>query len=135
MKFQSRSQIEAMAKFKSQGDLVTSFYLDTDKGRLNRKEIQLALKNLLNDAKARATGLAPPKNTHQHRVRGPAAPSSSAPASPAGTTSQWARSRPSTSSRATSPAGSAKAAPRGPKGRRSSVISTPSSRTTSKKRP
>lgn len=58
MKFQSRSQIETLAKFKSQGDTVTSFYMDTDKGRLNRKEIHLALKNLLNDAKDRACGLA-----------------------------------------------------------------------------
>jgi peptide chain release factor subunit 1 len=54
MKFQGRSQIEALAKFKGQGDLVTSFYLDTDKGRLNKKEIQLALKNLLSEAKTRA---------------------------------------------------------------------------------
>ena len=69
MKFQSRSQIEAMAKFKSQGDLVTSFYLDTDKGRLNRKEIQLALKNLLNDAKARACGLAAAKNKTESLLR------------------------------------------------------------------
>jgi hypothetical protein len=46
MKLQSRSQIEALAKHKSQGSLVTSLYLDTDKGRLSRKEIQLALKNL-----------------------------------------------------------------------------------------
>lgn len=57
MKFQNRSQIEALAKFKSQGDLVTSFYLDTDKGRMAKKEIQLALKNLLNEAKDRACGL------------------------------------------------------------------------------
>jgi peptide chain release factor subunit 1 len=54
MKFQGRSQIEALAKFKGQGDLVTSFYLDTDKGRLSKKEIQLALKNLLSEAKTRA---------------------------------------------------------------------------------
>jgi peptide subunit release factor 1 (eRF1) len=58
MKFQGRSQIEALAKFKSQGDLVTSFFLDTDKSRQNKKEILLTLKNLLNDAKARACGLA-----------------------------------------------------------------------------
>lgn len=57
MKLQSRSQIEALAKFKGQGDLVTSFYLDTDKGRMSKKEIQLALKNLLNDAKARVAAL------------------------------------------------------------------------------
>ena len=57
MKFQDRSQIEALAKFKSQGDLVTSFYLDSDKGRMSRKEIQLALKNLLNEAKTQACAL------------------------------------------------------------------------------
>jgi peptide chain release factor subunit 1 len=54
MKFQGRSQIEALARFKSQGDLVTSFYLDTDKGRQSKKEIQLALKNLLAEARTRA---------------------------------------------------------------------------------
>ncbi|MCJ7488289.1 MAG: hypothetical protein MUQ25_19275 [Candidatus Aminicenantes bacterium] len=57
MKFQSRSQIEALTKFNGQGDLVTSFFLDTDKGRLNRKEIQLALKNLLSGAKAQVQAL------------------------------------------------------------------------------
>jgi len=57
MKLQSRSQIEALAKFKGQGDLVTSFYLDTDKSRLSRKELQLALKNLLSEAKTRACAL------------------------------------------------------------------------------
>jgi len=62
MKLQSRSQIEALAKFKSQGDLVTSFYLDTDKSRLNRKELQLALKNLLGEAKTRACELAASKD-------------------------------------------------------------------------
>ncbi len=62
MKFLDRSQIEALAKFKGQGDLVTSFYLDTDKGRMGRKEIQLALKNLLNEAKDRACGLSVAKD-------------------------------------------------------------------------
>jgi peptide chain release factor subunit 1 len=57
MKLQGRSQIEALTGFKGHGDLVTSFYLDTDKGRLNKKEIQLTLKNLLNEAKTRACGL------------------------------------------------------------------------------
>ena len=51
MKLQGRSEIEALAKFKSQGDFVTSFYLDTDKSRQSKKEIQLTLKNLLNGAK------------------------------------------------------------------------------------
>jgi peptide subunit release factor 1 (eRF1) len=62
MKLQSRSQIEALAKHKSQGSLVTSLYLDTDKSRLSRKEIQLALKNLLNDARTRACDLSAAKD-------------------------------------------------------------------------
>ena len=62
MKLQNRSQIEALAKFKGQGDLVTSFYLDTDKGRLNKKEIQLALKNLVSEARDRACALAAAKD-------------------------------------------------------------------------
>ncbi len=57
MKLQSRSQVEALAKFKSQGDLVTSFYLDTDRGRMSKKEIQLTLKNLISESKARACAL------------------------------------------------------------------------------
>lgn len=62
MKFQSRSQIEALAKHKSQGSLVTSLYMNTDKSRLSRKEIQLALKNLLSDARARAGDLSVAKD-------------------------------------------------------------------------
>jgi len=69
MKFQGRSQIEALAKFKSQGDLVTSFFLDTDKSRQNKKEILLTLKNLLNDAKARACGLAAGKEKTESLIR------------------------------------------------------------------
>ena len=57
MKLHARSQIEALAKYKSQGAFVTSLYLDTDKGRMGRKEIHLALKNLLNEAKDQACGL------------------------------------------------------------------------------
>lgn len=57
MKFVGRSQIEDLAKFRGQGDLVTSFYLDADKGQMSRKEIQLALKNLLNEARERAGAL------------------------------------------------------------------------------
>lgn len=69
MKFQDRTQIEALTKFKSQGDLVTSFFLDTDKGRLNRKEIQLSLKNLLSGAKAQACGLAAGKEKTESVLR------------------------------------------------------------------
>jgi len=47
MKLSGRSDLETLTKFKGHDDLVTSFYLDTDKGCLNRKEIQVSLKNLL----------------------------------------------------------------------------------------
>ncbi len=48
MKLLSRDQIENLAKFKSNSLLTTSFYLDTSKNRLTKKEIQLSLKNLIN---------------------------------------------------------------------------------------
>jgi len=47
MKLQGRPDIEALTGFKGRDDLVTSFYLDTDKSRLSKKEIQVSLKNLL----------------------------------------------------------------------------------------
>jgi peptide chain release factor subunit 1 len=62
MKFQDRSQIETLAKFKGHGDLVTSFFIDTDKSRQSKKEILLALKNLLNEGKTRASSLAAGKD-------------------------------------------------------------------------
>ena len=53
MKFFDRSHIEALSRFKSQNFLTTSFFLSTDKSSLNKKEINLAFKNLLNDGRAR----------------------------------------------------------------------------------
>jgi peptide subunit release factor 1 (eRF1) len=47
----SREQIENLAKFKSNSLLTTSFYLDTSKNRMTKKEIQLSLKNLINTNK------------------------------------------------------------------------------------
>jgi len=47
MKLSSREQIEALNKFKSRDFLTTSFYLDTDKSRRTKKEINLAFKNLI----------------------------------------------------------------------------------------
>jgi peptide chain release factor subunit 1 len=47
MKLTGRSEIETLTKFKGRDDLVTSFYLDTDKGRQSKHEIQVSLKNLL----------------------------------------------------------------------------------------
>ena len=53
MKLLSRKQIEALAEFKSEDFLTTSFYMDTDKSRMTKKEIDLSFKNLLNKNKAR----------------------------------------------------------------------------------
>lgn len=47
MKLLNRDQIETLARFKSKNFLTTSFYLNTDKSRLTKKEIRLSLKNLL----------------------------------------------------------------------------------------
>lgn len=47
MKFLNKSQVEILSKFKSGAFLTTSFFLDTDKSRQSKKEIQVAAKNLL----------------------------------------------------------------------------------------
>lgn len=52
MKLISQDQIETLGRFKSRKFLTTSFYLDTKKRSKTRKEITLALKNLLAKAKA-----------------------------------------------------------------------------------
>ena len=49
MKLSSRKQIASLAKFKSDRFLTTSFFLDTDKSHLTKKQITLSIKNLLND--------------------------------------------------------------------------------------
>ena len=48
MKLKSRDQLEKLAAFKSEDYLTTSFYLNTDKSSLTKKEIHLSLKNILN---------------------------------------------------------------------------------------
>jgi len=53
MEFLSREQIEILAAFKSEDFLTTSFYLDTDKSRMTKKEIILSFKNLLNKYQSR----------------------------------------------------------------------------------
>jgi peptide subunit release factor 1 (eRF1) len=57
MKFSSRKQIQALARFKGDNLLVTSFYLDTDKGRLSKKEIAVSFKNLLSAGRSRLESL------------------------------------------------------------------------------
>lgn len=47
MKHLSQDKIETLSKFKSKKFLTTSFYFDTDKSRLTKKEISISLKNLL----------------------------------------------------------------------------------------
>ncbi len=51
MKLLSREQVEDLSKFKSEDFLTTSFYLNSDKSQMRKKEIALSLKNLLNQSK------------------------------------------------------------------------------------
>lgn len=53
MKLLNRPQIESLAKFKSRDFLTTSFYLDTNKSRMTKKEVKLSLKNLVSSGKTR----------------------------------------------------------------------------------
>ena len=69
MKLQDRGQVEKLAKFKSPKNLVTSFFLDTDKSRLSRKEIGLAMKNLILRGRDRLESTDLDKNTKESLVR------------------------------------------------------------------
>lgn len=53
MKLLSQEQIERLSKSKSRDFLTTSFYLNTDKSKMNKKEINLSFKNLINIEKSR----------------------------------------------------------------------------------
>ena len=57
MKLSSQQQIEGLARFKNGRYLTTSFYLNTDKGQQNRKEIIVSAKNILTAAGARLDGM------------------------------------------------------------------------------
>jgi len=52
MKLFSQEQIENLSKFKSESFLTTSFYLNTDKSRMTKKEITLSFKNLLTNGRS-----------------------------------------------------------------------------------
>ena len=52
-----RAQIEALSGFDGGGVPATSFYLDTDKKRLTKKEIAVAFKQLLQEGRNRLEGL------------------------------------------------------------------------------
>ncbi len=57
MRLTDHSQIKALTRFKGRGFLATSLFLNTDKGRLSKKEIQVSLKNLLSDGRSRLEAL------------------------------------------------------------------------------
>lgn len=69
MKFTSRDQIETLAKFKSKDFFTTSFFIDTSKNRLTKKEIQLSVKNLLNNGKIRLEGLSFSKSNKESLLK------------------------------------------------------------------
>ena len=57
MKLSSQQQIENLARFKDGRYLTTSFYLNTDKSQLIKKEILVSAKNLVTAAGARLEGM------------------------------------------------------------------------------
>jgi peptide subunit release factor 1 (eRF1) len=57
MKLLNRQQIETIARFKSGKYLTTSFFLNTDKSYMMKKEILVSAKNLLTDGRTRLDGL------------------------------------------------------------------------------
>lgn len=52
MKLSNREQVENLSKFQSEDFLTTSFFLNSDKSKMRKKEIALSLKNLLNTSKS-----------------------------------------------------------------------------------
>ena len=57
MKFLSREQVESLSRFRNDKFMTTSFFLDTDKHRLTKREILVSAKNLLAEGRARLAGL------------------------------------------------------------------------------
>ncbi|MGD0782454.1 MAG: hypothetical protein ABSA30_06305 [Candidatus Aminicenantales bacterium] len=57
MKFLSRDQVESLSRFRSDKFMTTSFFLDTDKHRLAKKEILVSAKSLLAGGRASLDGL------------------------------------------------------------------------------
>lgn len=69
MKLSGRSDLETLTAFEARDDLVTSFYLDTDKSRMSKKEIQVTLKNLLTAANLQVETQAPAKEKRDSLCR------------------------------------------------------------------
>jgi len=65
MKLYRRAQIESLSSFQSENFLTTSFYLDTDKSRLTKKEISLSSRNLIRNGQSRleTMDISKPKKT------------------------------------------------------------------------
>ncbi|MFC2157944.1 hypothetical protein ACFLT9_08920 [Acidobacteriota bacterium] len=69
MKLLSRDQIESLAKFKSQKYLTSSFFLDTKKRKKTKKEIELVVKNLLNQSKTALQNMDLPKTKQDSLIK------------------------------------------------------------------
>ncbi len=61
MKLLNREQVESLAGFRSRKPNVISFFLDTSRNRLSKKEIQISLKNILQQGKSRLNQMKLPK--------------------------------------------------------------------------
>jgi len=62
MKLMGREQLETLAKFESKDYLTTSFFLDSSKNRMTKKEVQLSCKNLLNAGRLKLDQMSLPKS-------------------------------------------------------------------------
>ncbi len=65
MKLLKRDQLESLNSFQGNDYFTTSFFLDTSKNRMTKKEIQLSFKNLLNTSKLKLDGLSLSKATKE----------------------------------------------------------------------
>lgn len=62
MKLLGREQLEALGDFQGGDFFTTSFFLDTSKNRLSKKEIHVSFKNLINTGRSRLDRLSLPKS-------------------------------------------------------------------------
>lgn len=65
MKFIDRAQIESLTVNRTNGVPTTSFYLDTDKSRLTKKEITVSVKQLISEGRARLEAANPGRENRE----------------------------------------------------------------------
>lgn len=69
MKLLNRGQIESLSSFRSRKHPTLSLFLDTSRNRLSKKEIQISLKNLLQQGKARLSQMDLAKSDKEYLLK------------------------------------------------------------------